>query len=224
MPADDRKGRKQEILFNMLRAGALAAVFAIVGTAMVSLTWQETRDDIAEAERRVLLDTLNQLVPPQRYTNDLFTDTTTVQNEKMLGTDEPVTVYRARKDGEPVAALLTPVAPNGYSGDIRLLVAIDYSGRLAGVRVLGHKETPGLGDLIEKSKSDWLEQFDGASLAKPPLDEWKVKRDGGAFDQITGATITPRAVVQAVKNTLLFYNGNRERIYAQDRPASESDE
>ena len=217
-------GNRRELLVNMARAGALAAVFAIVGTAMVSLTWQETRDDIAEAERRVLVNTLNQLVPPERYTNDLFTDTTTVRNKQMLGTDEPVTVYRARSNGEPVAALLTPVAPDGYSGDIRLLVGIDFNGELAGVRVLGHKETPGLGDLVEKSESGWLTQFDGASLAHPPLDEWKVKRDGGAFDQLTGATITPRAIVKAVRKTLLFYNGNRERIFSRDSNASEASE
>ncbi|MDX1442254.1 MAG: electron transport complex subunit RsxG [Gammaproteobacteria bacterium] len=210
-----------ELLKNMARAAAIAAGFAIAGTTMVALTWEETQDDIAEAERRVLLNTLNQLVPADRYSNDLFSDTTTVRDEDMLGTEEPVTVYRARDDGKPVAALLTPVAPNGYSGDIDLLVAINYDGSLAGVRVLGHKETPGLGDLVERSKSDWLAQFDNASLAHPPLPEWKVKRDGGAFDQLTGATITPRAIVDAVRKTLLFYNGNRERIFSQDHAEAE---
>lgn len=213
-------GSRLETIRNMLRAAALAGTFAVIGTAMVAITWQETRDEIAENERRVLLDTLNQLVPAERYDNDLFTDTITVTNEEMLGTDEPVTIYRARRDGEPVAALLTPVAPNGYSGAIRLLVGIEYTGRLAGVRVLGHKETPGLGDLVEKSKSDWIIQFDGASLAQPPLPEWKVKRDGGAFDQLTGATITPRAIVAAVKNALLYYNGHREKIFARNDDAA----
>ena len=130
-----------------------------------------------------------------------------------LGTQQAVPVYRAFRNGEPVAALLTPVAPNGYSGEIRLLVGIYADGRVAGVRVLGHKETPGLGDAIEIERSDWITSFAGRSLGNPPLEDWKVKRDGGVFDQFTGATITPRAVVQAVRKTLLYFERHRDELF-----------
>lgn len=221
MPADEMKS---DMLKNMLRAGLLAGVFAAVGAAMVAITYQETRDEIAENQRQVLVDTLNQLIPAEQYDNDILADSITVRDPDMFGSDEPILVYRARKDGKPVAALLTPIAPDGYSGDIHLLVGIHYSGRLAGVRILAHKETPGLGDIVEKSKSDWLDQFDGASLGKPSLDEWNVKRDGGEFDQVTGATITPRAIVRTVKNTLLYYNGHRETIFAAATDADNATE
>src|SRR5690606_4959952 len=120
----------------------------------------------------------------------------------MLGTTQPVTVYRAFRGGEPVAALFNSVAPDGYSGEIRLLVGVRVDGSLSGVRVLSHKETPGLGDPIEVRHSDWITRFSGLSLENPPFERWKVRRDGGDFDQFTGATITPRAVVKATRNTL----------------------
>jgi electron transport complex protein RnfG len=114
-------------------------------------------------------------------------------------------VYRARKYGWPVAVVLAPVAPDGYNGTIRLLVAIKMDGTLAGVRVIQHRETPGLGDAIEAERSDWILGFDGKSLNDPVQEKWKVKRDGGDFDQFTGATITPRAVVKAVNKALLYF-------------------
>ncbi|HEX6928013.1 MAG TPA: RnfABCDGE type electron transport complex subunit G, partial [Gammaproteobacteria bacterium] len=139
----------------------------------------------------------------------------TVTNPELLGTPVPVTVYRAYKDGEPVAALFTSVAPDGYSGPIYLLVGIHADGRIAGVRVLGHKETPGLGDPIEIERSDWITGFDGRSLGDPPPQQWDVERYGGVFDQFTGATITPRAVVRAVRNTLLYFERHREEIFQE---------
>jgi electron transport complex protein RnfG len=132
----------------------------------------------------------------------------------MLGTDEAVTVYRARREGKPIALVMAPVAPDGYSGAIKLLIGIGYDGTLTGVRVSAHHETPGLGDAIDEERSDWIFGFDGKSLDNPPLDRWRVKRDGGAFDQLTGATITPRAIVKAVKKSLLYYREHRADLFA----------
>ena len=134
---------------------------------------------------------------------------------------KPVTVYRARKSGKPFAAVFSTVAPDGYSGEIRLLVAVKADGSLAGVRVLEHKETPGLGDLIDESKSRWILGFDGLSLGNPPEKQWKVKRDGGSFDQFTGATVTPRAVVEAVKNILSFFKANQEKVFFEQKQSGD---
>jgi len=131
----------------------------------------------------------------------------------LLGTESESLVYRARLQGEPVAVIFNSIAPNGYSGRINLLVGVYFDGSLAGVRAVKHAETPGLGDVIELKKSDWVLGFDSRSLDNPRLDKWKVKRDGGVFDQFTGATVTPRAVVEAVKNTLLYYEKNAENLY-----------
>jgi electron transport complex protein RnfG len=111
------------------------------------------------------------------------------------------------------------VVPDGYSGPIKLLVAVNYDGTLGGVRVISHKETPGLGDKIEESRSDWVLGFNGKSLTDPLLEKWKVKRDGGIFDQFTGATITPRSIVSAVKHTLLYERDHRDALYAKHDPS-----
>lgn len=196
-------------------------LFAVIGTGLVAFTHTGTAGRIAENHRRALLASLNELVPTGEYNNDIYTDIIYVHNSDLLGTDEAVPVYRARKDGWPVAAVLAPVAPDGYNGEIRLLVAIRLDGTLAGVRVLQHRETPGLGDHIETERSDWIRGFTGKSLRDPGLDGWKVRRDGGVFDQFTGATITPRAVVNAVKNTLLYYQRNTHGLFEQ-HPKEES--
>lgn len=190
-------------------------LFTLTGTAMVALTHENTRDRIAANERATLLRKLNQLVPAASYDNLLLDDRITVSDPDMFGNDQPVTVYRARRQGEPVALILTPVAPDGYGGSIKLLVGIRTDGSLGGVRVVAHRETPGLGDDIEEERSDWIYGFDGKSLADPPEARWAVRKDGGAFDQLTGATITPRAIVKAVKRTLLYYRANHETLYAR---------
>jgi len=191
-------------------------LFAVIGTALVAFTFDSTAEKIADNERRALLKSLNELVPDARYDHDLFNAVVYVRHSELLGTSEPVPVYRARKNGWPVAAVLAPVAPDGYSGTIRLLVAINVDGTLAGVRVVQHRETPGLGDAIEAERSDWILGFKGRSLSDPVAERWKVKRDGGAFDQFTGATITPRAVVKAVKEALLYFQAHGQRLFEQD--------
>jgi len=188
-------------------------LFAIIGTALVALTFDNTRERIAANERATLLRKLHQLITPEQHDNMLLEDMLLVTNKPLLGSSEPVTVYRARKAGQPVALVIAPIAPDGYSGSIKLLVGIHVDGTLSGVRVVAHRETPGLGDAIDESRSDWIHLFDNSSLGNPPLERWKVKKDGGDFDQLTGATITPRAVVKAVRQALLYYRDNQEALF-----------
>jgi len=206
----------------MLRAGALLGGFAVLGSTLVALTWEHTHARIESNRRAALLQDLNELIPASDHDNDLFTDITTVVDADLLGTPAPVTTYRARRNGSPTAAILTPVAPDGYGGAIRLLVAIRTDGTLAGVRVSEHHETPGLGDAIEASRSDWIKGFRGRSLGDPDPEQWAVRRDGGIFDQFTGATITPRAVVKAVKNALLYFEDHRDELFTP-LPTEDSD-
>ncbi len=198
----------------ILLTGILLFLFAVAGATLVAFTFDSTADRIAANERAALLHNLHLIISPEQHDNDLFSDAIEVQDRSLLGTREPVLVYRARKDGKPVAAVLTPVAPDGYSGNIKLLVGINTDGTLAGVRALAHKETPGLGDAIEADRSDWILGFTGRSLGNPVADKWKVKRDGGVFDQFTGATITPRAVVKAVQKSLIYFEQHRDQLFA----------
>ncbi|CDH44587.1 electron transport complex subunit RsxG [Candidatus Contendibacter odensensis] len=203
---------------NLVRSMGVAALilvgFTIVGTGLVVVTYSSTQDLIAEAQRAALEASLNQLLPPDRYDNRITEDRIEVVAPEGLGTSQPVTVYRARKKGQPVALFATPVAPDGYSGPIRLLIGVYADGTLAGVRILEHKETPGLGDGIEQKRSRWILSFAGKSLTHPPPEGWKVKKDGGVFDQFTGATITPRAVVKATRKFLEYVQTHRELLLA----------
>lgn len=202
----------------MLRTAAMLTLFAVLGAELVSFSYQGTAEQIDRNRRAVLLRSLNSILPPDHYDNDLLNDTLIVFGRGLLGTHKPVTIYRARRNGRPVAVAFMPVAPDGYSGAIKLLVGIYADGTLAGVRVVEHHETPGLGDAIEAKRSTWILGFNGHSLHNPPLEQWKVKRDGGAFDQFTGATITPRTIVNTVKNTLLYVRDNKDALY--DRQAT----
>ena len=205
---------------SMLRSGLFLAVFAVVGVGLVALSHEGTRERIAANERAALLRSLHAVVGPEEHDNDILKDVIRVRSPTDLGTEEPVAVYRARKDGKPVAAVLTPVAPDGYNGNIRLMVGVYYDGRLAGVRVLSHQETPGLGDAIDERRSDWILGFRGRSLEDPGPERWKVKRDGGAFDQFTGATITPRAVVGAVYRALRDFEAHRDSLFVETPEAT----
>jgi electron transport complex protein RnfG len=202
-----------ELNKHILRVGALLGLFAIVATTLVAFTEENTRNQIKENERQALLNAIGALIPHERYDNAILTDTHMMPANDMLGTEEATRVFRARKDGQPVAAVFTVVAPNGYSGKIKMLVGINYDETLAGVRVINHKETPGLGDKIDENRSDWILQFKGLSLENPFAAKWKVKKDGGQFDQFTGATITPRAVVSAVKKSLEYFSNHRDELF-----------
>ena len=200
-------------LASMLRPALFLGVFSIAGTGLIGLAHHQTQQRIVDNERAALLRGLNELVPPSWYDNDILADAIHVTAPLMLGTEEPVTVYRAKKQQRNIAVVINPVAPDGYNGNIHLLVAIQENGNLVGVRAVSHKETPGLGDSIEASRSDWIRQFAGLSLDNPKTVDWAVKREGGVFDQFTGATITPRAVVNAVKKALVFFHENKRNLF-----------
>ncbi|MEW6611769.1 MAG: electron transport complex subunit RsxG [Pseudomonadota bacterium] len=202
---------------NAARMGALLAAFAVLSTAVLAFTYLQTKKIVDRNEAAALLERMDAIIPKDRYDNELLKDSITVRSPEYLGTNAPVTVYRARQHGRPVGVIFRAVAPNGYSGNITLLVGIYADGRIAGVRVLSHRETPGLGDPIEVERSPWILSFDGKSLQNPPPNRWAVRKDGGAFDQFTGATITPRAVVGAVKRALQFYESRQDELFA--RPA-----
>ena len=201
------------IIRNMIISAIILSLFAIAGTFFVSYTFDNTIDRINENRRLALLKSIHVLIPPSAHDNDIFTDIITVKNKSLLGSNKAINVYRARKNNKNIAVIINSIAPDGYSGNIELLVAINYDGELAGVRVSHHKETPGLGDAIEESRSDWITKFKNLSLNKPDKKGWAVKRDGGEFDQFTGATITPRAIVKAVHKTLLYYKTHRDKLY-----------
>lgn len=196
-----------------LSSGIVLAVVAAVCTALVTLTHHLTAPRIAENEKAYLEQSLRPALADLFYDNDLTESTLVLPPPHGLPGSAPATIYRLFSEERPVAAVFIVSARGGYAGPIKLLIAVQYSGELTGVQVLEHNETPGLGDLIEASRSDWLTQFEGASLEEPPRDRWAIRRDGGVFDQITGASITPRAVVRAVKETLLYYESNRDTIY-----------
>ncbi|TVO75224.1 electron transport complex subunit RsxG [Sedimenticola selenatireducens] len=200
-------------------AGILLALFATAGTALVAVTNDLTADKIAANEREALLRSLVALVPAESIDNDIVTDTQIAHQKDLLGSDETL-VYLGRKQGKPVAAVFSSVVPNGYSGPIKLLVAVRTDGTLGGVRVVSHKETPGLGDKVEENRSDWIYSFNGKSLSNPEYTRWKVKKDGGDFDQFTGATITPRAIVNAVKNTLMYFDRHGESLFMDREKAT----
>lgn len=193
----------------------LLAAFALVTAGVLAGTYQLTRDKIADAERLAAQQALFEIVPRQSHTNDLLQDTIPVPPEawEQLGLVTGAEIHLARKNGKVIAAIISTVAPDGYSGAIRLLVGVKRNGSVAGVRVLSHNETPGLGDKVELKKSDWILTFAEKSLGQPPAEDWQVKKDGGVFDQFTGATITPRAVVNQVRRVLEFVEEYRGSIF-----------
>jgi len=197
----------------VITTALLLMIFATIGAAIVGLTYDNTIEDIKYNEQLTLLRKLNTILPASDYDNELLKDTLQLAADKLLGTSEASIAYRARKQDQPVAIVIPAIAPNGYNGPIHLLVGIYYNGTLAGVRVVKHRETPGLGDVVEVKRSDWILGFSGKSLSNPDTKKWKVKRDGGHFDQFTGATITPRAVVQAVHSALLYFDKHQETLF-----------
>ena len=195
----------------------LLMLFATVGAAIVGLTYDSTAEQIEINHKRILLQRLNTIMPPERYDNDLLRDKITIAADPLLGLKQDDTAYIATLKGKLVGVVLPAVAPNGYNGSIYLLVGIYADGRIAGVRITEHRETPGLGDAIESSRSDWIYSFNGKSLTNPDKKKWKVKRDGGVFDQFTGATISPRAVVKAVRSALVYFEEHRDDLFKTDR-------
>ena len=188
--------------------GVLLALFALVTALLLAVSDDLTRGPIAARAAEDLAASLAQVVPDALHDNALGAAALTLDD---AGT--PVTVYRGTLSGAVTAIAFERVG-YGYSGAIRVLMAVDADGAILGVRVLAHAETPGLGDKIETAKGDWILGFDGLSLGNPPPERWKVKRDGGQFDQFSGATITPRAVVGAIREGLDFFAAHRAELTA----------
>ena len=204
-------------------ASALGFV-AIIGSTLLAAVHFLTAERIEAQERRVIQEQLGQILSAERYDNALLDDRYSFRDETWFPRGQTVTAYRARAGGEPVAVILRFRAVNGYNGDIHLLAGIFRDGSLAGVRVVSHRETPGLGDGIEVEKSGWVLGFDGRSLTDPAAGGWAVKKDGGEFDQFTGATITPRAIVGAVRTALEYYEMHREELFRSDPDEAPSGE
>jgi len=205
---------------SILRNSVILGLFAMATVGLIAVTQQGTAERISEAQRRVQLSALNEILPHEQHDNDLLGDSFSVDDYPQLRLSDARDGYRARQNGEVVAVILPVVAPEGYSGRIDLLVGIYADGSVAGVRAVSHRETPGLGDKVEIGKSQWVLEFNGKSLSMPVPENWAVKKDGGNFDQFTGATITPRAVVKAVYQSLEYFADHRS--FLLQLPAEES--
>lgn len=200
---------------SVIRSGLILTVLAAICTALVAFTHSATAPRIAANEQAYLEARLKPVLGEIEFDGQLSESTITIPAPNALPGKSDVMVYRVYADEKPVAALLVVNAMDGFAGSIELLVGIDADGTLTGVRVLSHRETPGLGDLIDEDKSDWILQFVGKSLNRPDRTAWAIRRDGGQFDQFTGASITPRAVVNAIKETLIYFEENSEQVFRQ---------
>ncbi len=192
----------------------ILGVFAIFTAGALAFIHASTAERIAAQEKRAAAKALLEIVPRALHDNDMLESTWPVPEALWpeLGLRSATNIHVATRAETPVALIIPAVAPDGYSGDITMLVGVLTDGTISGVRVLSHKETPGLGDKIDLNKSDWILNFDGLSLANPESIAWQVKKDGGQFDQFTGATITPRAVIGRIKKTLVFFGAHKNTI------------
>lgn len=201
---------------SITRNSVLLAVFAVCTTLLITSTYLLTRERIAEEKRRAEQKALLEIVPPERHDNTMLDDVIVVGPEASgLGLTEEKRIYLARRGEQVVAAIIPVTAPDGYTGAIDLIVGVNADGSIAGVRTLSHKETPGLGDKVDLKKSDWILGFNGRSLDNPKPRGWAVKKDKGVFDQFTGATITPRAVIAATLRALQYADANSATLFGK---------
>ena len=214
----------KRIARSTLQTAVNLVFFAVLGTTVLASTFFLTHDAIVKSEEGEKLKLITQIVPSPLFDNDIIQDTLAIPPDPLLGTEDVTTAYRARLKGEPAAVVLQSIAPDGYSGRISLILAVQADGELSGVRVVAHKETPGLGDYIELPKSPWIKGFDGKSREVYTDADWKVKKDGGKFDYMTGATITPRAIVKAVNRALVYFANNRDTLFAANVPAQKKEQ
>ncbi|MDJ0812558.1 MAG: electron transport complex subunit RsxG [Woeseiaceae bacterium] len=198
---------------SIFRTGLTLAAIGAICTMLVAATYQATRDRIAANDKALLEQSLLPALAGIDYDSGLTDSLLELQPPHELPGNDTALVYRVFAAGEPAAALFAVTARDGYSGPIRVLIGVAYDGTVSGVRILQHRETPGLGDMIDSSRSDWVLQFDGRSLGNPAAEHWAIRGDGGEFDQLTGASITPRAVVGAVRDTLLYFDAHRDEIF-----------
>ena len=190
------------------------ALFALVTSLILATTNELTYERIEQSELEAAQRALLEIIPLERHDNDMLMDVQPVPEQywATLGLKKGGNIHIARDQGQPVAAIIPAVTPDGYSGAISMIIGINFNGSIAGVRVVEHRETPGLGDKVDLKKSDWILSFNGKSLVNPQASGWKVKKEGGDYDQFTGATITPRAVVSQVLKTLQYFEDDRERL------------
>lgn len=205
---------------SVLRSGATLAGIAALCTALVAFTYELTDERIAANEQIWLEQNLRPALSGLSYDSGIGASKVTVPAPHALPGSADALIYRVYSAGAPAAALFVVNARDGYSGPIRLLVGVGIDGRVTGVHVLEHRETPGLGDLVESSKSDWATQFTGRSISDPVAAGWAIRGDGGTFDQLTGASVTPRAIVKAVRQTLEYFAENSEIVFAMPADAS----
>jgi len=198
---------------SVVKSGITLAVIAGLCTALVALTYTATAARIEANEQAWLERSLQPALSGLFFDSGVTESMMTIPPPHDLPGSEAAIVYRVYAEDTPVAALFVVSARDGYAGPIRVLVGIDVGGAVTGVHVLEHRETPGLGDRVESGKSDWVHQFDGRSLVDPSPSGWAIKRDGGQFDQLTGASVTPRAIVKAIRDTLLYFEAHREEVF-----------
>ncbi len=207
---------------SILGSGMTLAVIAGICTTLVAATWHLTDERIAANEQAFLEQSLKPALGSVMFEGSLTESMVVLAPPHDLPGNDAALIYRVYSGDEPVAALFAVTARDGYAGPIRILVGIDMDGVVAGVRILEHRETPGLGDGIDHTRSDWVLQFEGSSLTEPAIDGWAIRGDGGEFDQLTGASVTPRAVIKAIRDTLIYFEANRELVFSL--PATSDEE
>ena len=205
---------KSALFKNALRTAAIMLAFAFIGTLLLATVFDVTRAPIEASEKAARLSLFKEILPAENYDNDLLASQVTIAPNALLGNRLPSIANVAKKQQQTAGVILEAIAHDGYSGDIKLLIAIRADGSISGVRVLAHKETPGLGDYIDIAHGNWIKLFDNESLEKTAAEKWQVKKDSGQYDYMVGATITPRAVVKAVKQALQFYQQNKQTLFA----------
>jgi electron transport complex protein RnfG len=205
---------KSALFRNALRTAAIMLAFAFIGTLLLASVFDVTRAPIEASEKAARLSLFKEILPAENYDNDLLASQVTIAPNALLGNRLPSIANVAKQQQQTAGVILEAIAHDGYSGDIKLLIAIRADGSISGVRVLAHKETPGLGDYIDIAHGNWIKLFDNESLEKTAAEQWQVKKDGGQYDYMVGATITPRAVVKAVKQALQFYQQNKQTLFA----------
>jgi len=208
----------------MLKNGLLLGLFALLCTGLVAIVNQLTFAKIKQQEQIELSRVLHQIIPDELHDNELTEHCITIESSEFLGTTKPLPAYIATRNGDGVAIAIETVAPDGYNGNIKIIIGLNQAGEVLGVRTLSHQETPGLGDKIELRKSDWVTKFNGLSVSSEKDKRWHVKKDGGQIDQFTGATITPRAYVKAVKLATLYFNENKQALLSAPASCEVDDE
>jgi electron transport complex protein RnfG len=202
------------IFKNALKTAITMLAFALIGTSLLAYVFDITRAPIEASEKEARLALFKEILPVNVYDNDLLKTTVEIDPNDLLGNRVSTIANIAKFNNKTAGVVLEAIAHDGYSGDIKLLIAIRADGSISGVRVLAHKETPGLGDYIDIAHGKWIKLFDDESVHKTPIANWQVKKDGGKFDYMVGATITPRAVVKAVLKALQFYEINKQTLFA----------